>query len=175
MLRVKIRDDLAVPSKAVYCVSVSHGTRDILGIWIEQNEGAKFRMKRNRWRLHCALYGGEGRRAVTALDTFERRSLQSRRSSRPGRGWTDVIPYLAFPPRVRPVIYTTNAPEGVKASVRKIIKTDERRWSAVWLARELSRRMMRGRVVVTGDESIGGSLRRAASGPDGVVCFARLT
>jgi putative transposase len=34
-----------------------------------------------------------------------------------------VIPFFAFPPEVRRVIYTTNAIESVNARLRKIIKT----------------------------------------------------
>ena len=43
-LRVKIRDESVVRSKAVYLALavLPDGTRDILGIWIEQTEGAKF-------------------------------------------------------------------------------------------------------------------------------------
>jgi putative transposase len=46
-LRVKIRDEAGVRSKAVYLALavLPDGTRDILGIWIEQTEGAKFWMK----------------------------------------------------------------------------------------------------------------------------------
>ena len=46
-LRVKIRDDAVVRNKAVYLALgvLPDGTRDILGIWIEQTEGAKFWMK----------------------------------------------------------------------------------------------------------------------------------
>ena len=46
-LRVKIRDDAVVRRTAVYlAVAVlPDGTRDMLGIWIEQTEGAKFWMK----------------------------------------------------------------------------------------------------------------------------------
>src|SRR4051794_7761957 len=46
-LRVKIRDEAIVRSKAVYLALavLPDGTRDILGIWIEQTEGAKFWMK----------------------------------------------------------------------------------------------------------------------------------
>src|SRR5689334_3976108 len=46
-LRVKIRDEATVRSKAV-CLALAvlpDGSRDILGIWIEQTEGAKFWMK----------------------------------------------------------------------------------------------------------------------------------
>ena len=41
------------------------------------------------------------------------------RMSRPLR---EVIPFFAFPPVVRKVIYTTNAIESVNARLRKIIK-----------------------------------------------------
>jgi transposase-like protein len=46
-LRVKIRQDGVVCNKAVYlALAVQRdGTRDILGLWIEQTEGAKFWMK----------------------------------------------------------------------------------------------------------------------------------
>ena len=46
-LRVKIRDEAVVRSKAVYLAlaMLPDGTRDILGIWIEQTEGAKFWLK----------------------------------------------------------------------------------------------------------------------------------
>jgi len=39
------------------------------------------------------------------------------------RNWDRVIPFLAFPPTVRRVIYTTNAIESLHMSLRKIIKT----------------------------------------------------
>src|SRR6187397_3291223 len=46
-LRVKIRDEATVRSKAVYLALAVRpdGTRDILGVWIEQTEGAKFWLK----------------------------------------------------------------------------------------------------------------------------------
>jgi putative transposase len=46
-LRVKIRDEAIVRSKAVYLALaiLPDGTRDILGVWIEQTEGAKFWLK----------------------------------------------------------------------------------------------------------------------------------
>jgi putative transposase len=46
-LRVKIRDEALVRSKAVYLALAVRpdGQRDILGLWIEQTEGAKFWMK----------------------------------------------------------------------------------------------------------------------------------
>ncbi|GAB2873663.1 hypothetical protein GCM10027093_06570 [Paraburkholderia jirisanensis] len=46
-LRVKIRDDGVVSDKAVYLALgiQANGQRDVLGLWIEQTEGAKFWLK----------------------------------------------------------------------------------------------------------------------------------
>jgi putative transposase len=46
-LRVKIRDDAVVRNKAVYLALgvLPDGTRDVLGLWIEQTEGTKFWLK----------------------------------------------------------------------------------------------------------------------------------
>jgi len=56
------------------------------------------------------------------------------------RAWEQVIPFFAFPPSVRKVIYTTNAIESVNARLRKIIKTrghfpsDDAATKLIWLA-----------------------------------------
>ena len=56
------------------------------------------------------------------------------------RAWDKVIPFFAFPPDVRRVIYTTNAIESVNARLRKIIKTrghfpsDDAATKLIWLA-----------------------------------------
>ena len=44
---MKIRDEGSVRSKAVYLPLgiAADGTKEVLGIWIEQNEGAKFWLK----------------------------------------------------------------------------------------------------------------------------------
>ncbi len=46
-LRVKIRDEGVVKNKAVYVALgiTREGTKEVLGLWIEQNEGAKFWLK----------------------------------------------------------------------------------------------------------------------------------
>jgi transposase-like protein len=46
-LRVKIRDEGSVKNKAVYIALGTNpdGIKEVLGIWVEQNEGAKFWMK----------------------------------------------------------------------------------------------------------------------------------
>ena len=69
-LRVKIRDEGVVKNKAVYlAIGISkQGTKDILGLWIEQTEGAKFWLKvmtelRNRGvedALICLVDGLKG-------------------------------------------------------------------------------------------------------------------
>jgi len=54
--------------------------------------------------------------------------------------WERVIPFFAFPPAVRKVIYTTNAIESVNAQLRKSIKardhfpSDEAATKFIWLA-----------------------------------------
>jgi putative transposase len=56
------------------------------------------------------------------------------------RAWAHVVPFYAFPPEVRRVIYTTNAIESLHMQLRKIIKTrghfpsDEAATKLIWLA-----------------------------------------
>src|SRR5258706_1994569 len=185
-LRVKIRDEAVVRSKAVYLALAVRpdGSRDILGIWIEQTEGAKFWMKvftdlktrgcqdiliavtdglkgmpealaavfpattlqtcivhlirhslafgnwKERKHLAAALrpiYTAPSAEAANAaLDVFERSPWGSKFPTVVAawrRAWTQVIPFFAFPPEIRRLIYTTNALESVHAQLRKIIKT----------------------------------------------------
>jgi transposase-like protein len=202
-LRVKIREDAVVRSKSVYLALgvLPDGTRDILGLWIESTEGAKFWMKvfndlktrgcndiliavtdglkgmgealavvypettlqtcivhlmRNSldyasWKDRKALaaairpiYTAPSAEAAEAeLDAFEQSPWGQRfptvcASWR--RAWSNVIPFFAFPPEVRRVIYTTNAIESVNARLRKILKTrghfpsDDAAAKLIWLA-----------------------------------------
>jgi len=202
-LRVKIRDEATVRSKAIYLALavLPDGTRDILGLWIEQTEGAKFWMKvfsdlktrdcqdiliavtdslkgmsdalaavypattlqtcivhliRNsldfaNWKerkpmataLRPIYTAPSAEAASAALDDFERgpwgRKFPTVVASW-RRAWTHVIPFFAFPPEIRRVIYTTNALESVHARLRKILKTrghfpnDEAATTLIWLA-----------------------------------------
>ena len=56
------------------------------------------------------------------------------------RAWDRVIPFFAFPPSIRRVIYTTNAIESINAQLRKIIKSrghfpsDDAASKLIWLA-----------------------------------------
>ncbi len=202
-LRVKIRDEAVVRSKAVYLALaiLPDGSRDILGIWVENTEGAKFWMKvfndlktrgcndiliavtdglkgmgealaavypattlqtcivhlirnsldyaswKDRKLLAAALkpiYRAVNAQAALAeLDAFEQSPWGKKFPTVVAawrRAWDKVIPFFAFPPEVRRVIYTTNAIESVNARLRKIIKTrghfpsDEAATKLIWLA-----------------------------------------
>lgn len=202
-LRVKIREDAVVRNKAIYLAlgMLPDGTRDILGLWIEGTEGAKFWMKvfndlktrgvndiliavtdglkgmpealgavfpattlqtcivhlirnsldyaswKDRKLLAAAIkpiYTATSAEAAHAeLDAFEQGSWGQKFPTVVAawrRVWDRVIPFFAFPPAVRKVIYTTNAIESVNARLRKIIKTrghfpsDDAATKLIWLA-----------------------------------------
>jgi putative transposase len=202
-LRVKIRDEGTVRSKAVYLALavLPDGSRDILGIWVEQTEGAKFWLRvftdlKTRgchdiliavtdglkgmsealaavfpvttlqtcivhlirhsldfatWKVRKELAAAlraiytapNADLAATALDAFAEGPWGQRYPAIVAswrRAWPHVIPFFAFPPDVRKVLYTTNALESVHARVRKILKvrghfpTDEAATKLLWLA-----------------------------------------
>jgi putative transposase len=202
-LRVKIRDEGTVRSKAVYLALavLPDGSRDILGIWIEHTEGAKFWRKvftdlKTRgcqdlliavtdglkgmsealaavypattlqtcivhllrhsldfatWKVRKALAAAlrtiytapDADLAAAALDQFAEGPWGQRYPAIVAswrRAWAHVIPFFAFPPDVRKVLYTTNALESVHARLRKILKTrghfptDEAATKLIWLA-----------------------------------------
>jgi len=202
-LRVKIRQDGVVRNKAVYLAlgMLADGTRDILGIWIENTEGAKFWMKvfndmktrgcndvliavtdglkgmaealavvypattlqtcivhlmrnsldyaswKDRKPLAAAIKpiytAPSAEAALGELDAFESGPWGKKFPTVVGawrRAWDKVIPFFAFPPEVRRVIYTTNAIESVNARLRKILKTrghfpsDDAATKLIWLA-----------------------------------------
>lgn len=185
-LRVKVRQDGVVVTKAVYVALavLSDGSRDILGLWVEQTEGAKFWMKvfaelqargcqdiliavtdgltgmpdalaavfprttlqtcivhlirhsleyagwRDRKSLAAALRtiytAASADAAAAALDTFADSPLGQRFPPVVAawrRAWDRVIPFFAFPPAVRRIVYTTNALENVNRQLRKSVKT----------------------------------------------------
>jgi putative transposase len=202
-LRVKIREDAVVRNKAVYLALgvLPDGSRDILGLWVENTEGAKFWMKvfndlktrgvndiliavtdglkgmpealeavfpkttlqtcivhlirnsmayanwKDRGSLAMAIrpiYSAPSAEAAEAeLDAFEQGVLGQKYPTVVGawrKAWERVIPFFAFPPAVRKVIYTTNAIESINARLRKIIKTrghfpnDDAASKLIWLA-----------------------------------------
>lgn len=202
-LRVKIREDAVVRNKAIYLALgvLPDGTRDILGLWIENTEGAKFWMKvfndlktrgvadiliavtdglkgipealgavfpgttlqtcivhlirnsldyaswKDRKPLATALKpiytAASAEAAAAAMDEFELSPWGQKFPTVVAawrRAWDRVIPFFAFPPAVRRVIYTTNAIESLHSQLRKIIKTrghfpgDDAATKLLWLA-----------------------------------------
>ena len=202
-LRVKIKEDAVVRNKAIYlALGVQRdGCRDILGLWIEGSEGAKFWMKvfndlktRGVSDILIAVTDGlkgmpEALAAVFPATTLQtcivhliRNSLEfaswkdrkaMARALRPiytaataeaaqaeleafergpwgikfptvapawRRAWSHVIPFFAFPPDIRRVIYTTYSIESIHSQLRKIIKSrghfpsDDAATKLIWLA-----------------------------------------
>ncbi len=184
-MMVKIRDAGSVHRRACYLALAigMDGERDVLGMWFQESEGAKFWMQvltelKDRGVsdiLICCVDGLQGfpeaiegvfpkttvqtcivhliraslryvprrdydvvtkdlraiytaidsDRALHALDAFEAKWGQ--KLPPVVRAWRDaweyVIPFLAFPPEVRRVIYTTNAIEALNRQLRKAVKT----------------------------------------------------
>jgi len=100
-------------------------------------------LKGMREALEVACPATTAETARAALDTFAAGPWGTRfptivKSWR--TAWEQVIPFFAFPPEVRRVIYTTNAIESINARVRKISKTrghfptDEAATKLIWLA-----------------------------------------
>jgi putative transposase len=183
-IRIKIRDGGVVANKAAHVVIGVDidGIKQVLGIWIQQTEGAKFwhgvlTELRNRgcrdalfvccdgltglaesiaavWPaavvqtcvVHllrsCMRYASYTDRKKMASDlrpiytaateqaaklALEEFRAQWRTKS-PGavavwdRAWAEFVPFLAFPPEIRRIIYTTNAVESLNYQLRKVTK-----------------------------------------------------
>lgn len=184
-LRLKIRDEGTVKNKAVYLALGirADGRKEVLGLWIEQTEGAKFWLKvfnelKNRglddiliavvdglrgfpeaieavypqaqiqtcivhlirnslnlasWKdrksLAAALkpvyQAATVEAACAALDAFAESDWGQQFPTVTAmwrRQWEQVIPFFAYPPAVRKIIYTTNAIESMHMQLRKIVK-----------------------------------------------------
>jgi len=185
-IRVKIRDEGLVRNKAVYLALgvTAEGTKDILGLWIEATEGAKFWLRvmnelkargvddiliavvdglkgfpeaieavfpkaavqtcivhliRNSldfvsWKdrkpvvaeLRKIYRANDAEAGRKALEAFEE-TLWGQKYAAIGqvwrRQWEQVIPFFAFPPTVRNIIYTTNAIEALNAKLRRAVRT----------------------------------------------------
>ena len=63
--------------------------------------------------------------AEAELDAFEEKWAGKYASIAPAwrRAWAEVIPFFAFDPAIRKIIYTTNAIESLNRVIRKSIKT----------------------------------------------------
>jgi putative transposase len=184
-LRVKIRDEGLVRNKAVHiALGVrADGTKEILGLWLEQNEGAKFWLRvmnelKNRGvedvliavvdglkgfpeaiisvfpeaqvqtcivhllrhsldfvsykdrkgvaaTLKAIYRADDATTGEAALSAFEASDWGKRypaigQSWR--RAWGEVVPFFAFHPDVRRLIYTTNAIEALNSKLRRAVR-----------------------------------------------------
>ena len=181
-IHLKIRVDGHVKSQAVYlALGINiEGRKELLGLWVGENEGAKFWMTvltelKNRgvqdilvacvdglkgfpdaiatlypqtdvqlcivhmvrnslryvsWKerkavaadLRSIYTAPSAEAAGVALDGFAAKwdarfpSISQSWRSR----WEQVIPFFAYPPEIRKVVYTTNAIESINASIRKV-------------------------------------------------------
>ncbi len=202
-LRAKMRDEGLVKNKAVYLAIGMRpsGHKEVLGLWIEQSEGAKFwlrvmneikgrgtediliavvdglkgfpeaitavfpntvvqtcivhlirySMQFASWKERKLLAGAlkpvyraaSAQAAAAALEEFDQ-GVWGRKYPAIAQGWRRnweaVIPFFAFPPEVRKIIYTTNAIESLNATVRKAIRNkghfpnDQAATKLIWLA-----------------------------------------
>lgn len=184
-LRVKIRDEGLVRNKAIHiALGVrADGTKEILGLWLEQNEGAKFWLRvmnelRNRGvediliavvdglkgfpeailavfpdatgqtcivhllrnsldfvsykdrktvaaalkAIYRAKDATDGEKALSDFEVSEwgRKYPAIGQSWR--RAWNEVVPFFAFHPDVRRLIYTTNAIEALNSKLRRAVR-----------------------------------------------------
>lgn len=184
-LVVKIRDGNAVRKHSVYlAIGVnSDGERDVLGMWFQKTEGAKFWLQvlselkqrgvedvlvccvdgltgfpeaieavyPQAWVQTCVVHqirssmrfvSYRDRRAVakdlkpiyTATDRDHAETELERFAEKWDprypmisqswiENWEQIVPFLAFPPDVRRVVYTTNTIEALNRQIRKHVKT----------------------------------------------------
>ncbi len=184
-IRIKVRDNGHVLNKAVYLALgvTMDGTKEVLGMWVAENEGAKFwlqvvteiqnrgvqdifiacvdglkgfpeaietvfpraqvqlcivHMVRNSmkfvsWKqrkevatdLKAIYHAATAEQAEIHLTEFEEKWDKSHPAISQcwRRNWEQIIPFFAYPPEIRKVIYTTNAIESLNMSLRKVTKT----------------------------------------------------
>jgi putative transposase len=184
-LVIKIRDGQAVRNFACYlAIGVNcDGERDVLGLWFQRTEGAKFWLQvltelkqrgvedvlvccvdglagfpeaieavfPQTWVQTCLVHqvrsslrfvpyrdrrpvAADLKRIYTAVDRdHAERELERFADKWDARypmiaaswleHWERIVPFLAFPPDVRRVVYTTNTIEALNRQIRKIIKT----------------------------------------------------
>jgi putative transposase len=184
-LRVKIRDEGLVRNKAVHiALGVrTDGTKEILGRWLEQNEGAKFWLRvmnemktrgvediliaivdglkgfpeaivavfpearvqtcivhllrhsldfvsyKDRKAVAAALKGvyrakdaADGEAALAAFEAGAWGQKYPAIGQSWRRAWAEVVPFYAFHPDVRRLIYTTNAIEALNSKLRRAVR-----------------------------------------------------
>ena len=181
---VKVRENNTVINKAVYvAIGInSEGYKDVLGLWLEKTEGAKFWLSvltelKNRGVqdvliacvdglkgfpeaieavfpratvqtciVHMVRYSmkfvvskdreavAKGLKTIYQASTLEEAegNLQAFSAAWDAkyptisdswrRNWARVTPFLAYPPAVRRVVYTTNAVESLNSQLRRAVR-----------------------------------------------------
>lgn len=184
-MKIRDADSRTVKNKAVYVALgvTREGLREVLGLWIAEQEGAKFWLAvmtelRNRGLQDILIAVVDGLKgfpeAITAvfpqttvqtcivhlvrhsmsfcawkdrkdvaaslrqvheaataepaaqeLETFEKIWGSKHPSVAPAwrRAWAEVVPFFAFSPAIRRLIYTANAIESLNRVIRKTLKT----------------------------------------------------
>jgi putative transposase len=184
-LVIKVRDGQAVRNFACYlAIGVNtDGERDVLGLWFQRTEGAKFWLQvltelktrglhdvlvccvdgltgfpdaieavyPQTWVQTCLVHqvrsslrfvpykdkkqvaadlkriytAADRDHAETALEAFADKwdNRYPMISASWLEHWERIVPFLAFPPDLRRVVYTTNTIEALNRQIRKIIKT----------------------------------------------------
>lgn len=182
---VKIRENNTVMNKAVYvAIGINaEGYKDVLGLWIEKTEGAKFWLSvltelKNRGIhdvliacvdglkgfpeaieavfpratvqtciVHLVRYSmkfvvsrdreavAKGLKTIYQAKTLEEAEIALTAfgeawdakyptiSESWKRNWSRVTPFLAYPPAIRRVVYTTNAVESLNAQLRRAVRS----------------------------------------------------
>jgi transposase-like protein len=136
---VKVRQDGRVINKAIHLalgVNMA-GQKELLGLWITQNESSKFWLNvltelQNRGLKDIFIACCDGLTGFPeAIETvFPKTQVQL----------CMIIPFFAFPPDIRKAIYTTNAIESVNMCLRKVLRnhrsfpTDESAMKVIYLA-----------------------------------------
>jgi putative transposase len=181
---IKVRENNAIINKAVYvAIGVNaEGYKDVLGLWLEKTEGAKFWLGvltelKNRGVqdvliacvdglkgfpeaietvfpnavvqtciVHMVRYSmkfvvskdrdavAKGLKTIDQAPTLEAAEQHLESFSKTWdakyptisqtwrRHWTRVTPFLAYPPAIRRVVYTTNAVESLNSQLRRAVR-----------------------------------------------------
>lgn len=202
-LRVKIRDEGMVHNQAVYlAIGVrTCGRKEVLGIWVERSEGAKFWLRVMselktrgaqdiliavvdglkgfpeaiasifprtvvqtcivhliRHSLSCASWKDRKQLAAALKPLYRAANAEAAQEELRGfetsafgqrypmiaqswrRHWSEVIPFFAFDPALRRMIYTTNAIESLHSQLRRCVRNkghfpnEESAIKLIWLA-----------------------------------------
>jgi len=127
-LRVKIRDEGLVRNNAIRAVfaeatvqtCIVHLLRHSLDFVSDKDRKAVATALKD---IYSAVDAAAGETALAVFDAglWGRKYQAMGQSWRPA--WGEVVPFYAFPPDVRRILYTTNAIEALNAKRRRVVRT----------------------------------------------------